>query len=86
MAKKRLSEKDIDQLLSHYRSERRRLSFQLETFRTAIIGLKKAKLALPKPAATRLRPGGTVKRRPGRPRKGEVVLKKAKRGPGRPAV
>jgi len=87
MAKKRLSEKDIDQLLSHYRSERRRLAFQLDTIRTAIIGLKKAKLALPKAPATRVAPDGTVKRRPGRPRKGEVVAKaakKAKRGPGRP--
>ncbi len=87
MAKKRLSEKEIDQLLSHYRSERRRLSFQLDTIRTAIVGLKKAKLALPKAPATRVAADGTVKRRPGRPRKGEVVTKaakKAKRGPGRP--
>src|SRR5512137_291808 len=87
MAKRRLSEKDIDQLLSHYRSERRRLSFQLETIRTAIVNLKKTKNALPKPPAARVAAGGTVKRGPGRPRKGEAVAKKAtkaKRGPGRP--
>lgn len=87
MAKKRLSEKDIDQLLGHYRSERRRLIFQLETVRTAIIGLKKTKSMLPvakKAPSTITLPDGTVKRRPGRPRKGEVVIKKAKRGPGRP--
>ena len=87
MAKKRLPEKDIDQLLIHYRSERRRLTFQLDTVRTAILGLKKAKSSMPvvpKAPSTITLPDGTVKRRPGRPRKGEVVVKKAKRGPGRP--
>ena len=87
MAKKRLSEKDIDQLLGHYRSERRRLAFQLETVRTAILGLKKTKSSMPvtpRAPSTITLPDGTVKRRPGRPRKGEVVIKKAKRGPGRP--
>lgn len=84
MAKrKRLSEKDIDQLLGHYRAERRRLAFQLETVRTAIIDLKKAKNALP--AA---RPEGAPKKGPGRPRKTAAPAtkraKRSKRGPGRP--
>lgn len=88
MAKrKRLSEKDIDQLLGHYRAERRRLAFQLETVRTAINDLQKAKNALPRTAA-----GSTdapAKRRPGRPRKSEnerstAPRKRSKRGPGRP--
>jgi hypothetical protein len=85
MAKqKRLSEKDIDQLLGHYRSERRRLAFQLETVRTAIIDLKKAKNALP---ATRSE--GAAKKGPGRPRKNAAApvakrAKRSKRGPGRP--
>jgi hypothetical protein len=86
MAKKRLNEKDVDMLLSQYRSERRRLNFQLGLVRTALKDLKRAKAALPKtppkPNVTIL-PDGTVKRGPGRPRKGEVVVK-PKRGPGRP--
>ena len=86
MAKKRLNEKDVDLLLSQYRSERRRLNFQLGLVRTALKDLKRAKAQLPKtppkPNVTVL-PDGTVKRRPGRPRKGEVVAK-PKRGPGRP--
>lgn len=87
MAKKRLNEKDVDMLLSQYRSERRRLNFQLGLVRTALKDLRRAKSALPKtppkPNVVVL-PDGTVKRRPGRPRKGEVVEKKPKRGPGRP--
>lgn len=82
-----MKEADIEQLLSHYRSERRKLIFQLGLTRTALKDLKKAKSALPKlppkPNVIVL-PDGTVKRRPGRPRKGEVVVKKPKRGPGRP--
>ena len=85
MAKKRMNANDLDHLLSHYRSERRRLSFQLELARTAIRDLKKQQAALPKvaqkPAVTIL-PDGTVKRRPGRPRKGEVIVK-VKKKPGR---
>lgn len=87
MAKKRLNEKDIDTLLSQYRSERRRLNFQLAMVRMALKDLKRAQAALPKtppkPNVVIL-PDGTVKRRPGRPRKGEVVATKPKRGPGRP--
>lgn len=40
MANKRLSEKDIKELLGQYRSERRRLNFQLEKVRTSIKELK----------------------------------------------
>lgn len=84
MANKRLSEKDIDQLLNQYRSERRRLSFQLDNVRKAIKELK----AVRGPLSTNQAPDGTViKRGPGRPRKyplptdqGPVI----KRGPGRP--
>lgn len=87
MAKKRMNQKDAEQLLSHYRSERRRLLFQLGLTRTALKDLKKLLASLPKtppkPNVIVL-PDGTVKRRPGRPRKGEVVVKKGKRGPGRP--
>lgn len=86
MARKRLNEKDLDQLLGHYRAERRRLMFQLEQVRDALKDLKKAQSALPKTApkpSVQVMPDGTVKRRPGRPRKGEVVAKKKGR-PGRP--
>lgn len=86
MAKKRMNERDVDALLSHYRGERRRLNFQLAQVRGALRDLKRTKAALPKrepkPSVITL-PDGTVKRRPGRPRKGEVVIKQ-KRGPGRP--
>ncbi len=87
MAKKRLNENEVDMLLSHYRSERRRLNFQLASVRTALRDLKRVKASLPKTAPKPnvvVMADGTVKRRPGRPRKGEVVVKKPKRGPGRP--
>lgn len=80
MAKKRLSEKDIDQLLSHYRSERRRLAFQLEQVRTAIIGLKKDRTSAARSSGTASTGEGT-KRSPGRPRKSAA---KAPGKPGRP--
>jgi hypothetical protein len=38
-----LNEKEIDQLLGHYRSERRRLAFQLENVRGLIADLKRKK-------------------------------------------
>ena len=87
MAKNRMSEKDLEALMSHYRGERRRLVFQLGQVRNALKDLKKTRSALPKeqPKATgKVLPDGTVKRGPGRPRKGEVVAKKPKRGAGRP--
>jgi len=88
MARKKrgMGEKDLDQLLTHYRGERRRLTFQLELARTAIRDLKKQRAALPKaaPKPVTVLPDGTVKRGPGRPRKGEEVIR-PKRKPGRPA-
>ncbi len=87
MAKKRMNQNDLEHLLGHYRSERRRLNFQLGLVRNALKDLRKTKASMPKappkPNVIVL-PDGTVKRRPGRPRKGEVVMKKPKRGPGRP--
>lgn len=65
MANKRLSEKDIDQLLIQYRSERRRLSYQLETVREAISKLKGLRGAKSAEEAGE----APVKRGPGRPRK-----------------
>lgn len=82
-----MSQKDAEQLLSHYRSERRRLMFQLGLTRNALRDLKKLLASMPKSAPKPnvvVLPDGTTKRRPGRPRKGEVVEKKGKRGPGRP--
>ncbi len=92
MAKKRLGEKDIDQLLVHYRSERRRLMFQLDQVRIALKDLKRALTSLPKasakPAVKSTRKSAKAdpgpKRGPGRPRKNTTAPKKAKRGPGRP--
>lgn len=80
MAKKRLNEKDVDQLLGHYRAERRRLAFQLEQVRTAISELKRSKPAgKGEPAAT-----GGIKRGPGRPRGSGNAAKPKGRPPGRP--
>lgn len=84
MAKKRLNEKDIDQLLGHYRAERRRLAFQLDLVRSTIIGLKKDKekaQSAPGTAKSTTVPG--TKARRGRPRKGEAPAKEPGK-PGRP--
>lgn len=84
MAKRRLNEKEVDHLLSHYRSERRRLSFQLDHVRNLISDLKTAKLSAPKSAVvSKFNPDGTPKRGPGRPRK-DPNAPKAARSPGRP--
>lgn len=69
MPNKRLSEKDIDQLLNQYRSERRRLSFQLETVRQAIKDLKGVRRPTP---ADSISGAPVIKRGPGRPRKTEA--------------
>lgn len=84
MANKRLSEKDVDQLLSHYRSERRRLNFQLGLVRGTIVDLKKQKgITVAKADATKASSEGVVKRGPGRPRKTEATAKLPGK-PGRP--
>lgn len=76
MAKKRLSEKDLDQLLSHYRAERRRLMFQLELVRSTILDLKKVKGSQSVQVAKAADPAtGIVKRGPGRPRKVEGAVR-----------
>lgn len=78
MSTKKLNEKEIDQLLTQYRSERRRLLFQLERVRSAMRDLK-AGLQIG------LVPSGEepVKRGPGRP-KGSTSAKTApKKKPGR---
>jgi hypothetical protein len=68
MANERLGKKNIDMLLSHYRSERKRLNFQLERVRAAIIDLKAAK-ARNEESGGEVGADGVVKRGPGRPRK-----------------
>ncbi len=84
MAKKRLSEKDVDQLLSHYRSERRRLNFQLGLVRSTITDLKKNRANTPvRATSTTSSVPGEVKRGPGRPRKSEAAVKTPGK-PGRP--
>jgi len=82
MAKRRLSQKDIDQLLTHYRAERRRLNYQLGLTRSAIIELKKERAAAPQPSSTAAS-DGTPKRGPGRPR-GTKNSGKTSGKPGRP--
>jgi hypothetical protein len=80
MPPKKLNEKEVEHLLNQYRSERRRLLFQLENVRQAITALKGN--AKPNPAASVDAP---VKRGPGRPRKtdAEKATSKAKAKPGR---
>lgn len=77
MAKRRLNPKEVDQLLTQYRSERRRLMFQLETVREAIRDLKALHGGEPEEGDET-----PVKRGPGRPRKAETVDRKAAK-PGR---
>lgn len=78
MPPRKLNDKEIDQLLSQYRSERRRLLYQLETVRTAMRNLKGGLSDSPaKPN------DGTVKRGPGRPRKTDAEKALAKKKPGR---
>lgn len=81
MAKRRLSPKDIDQLLTHYRAERRRLNYQLGLARTAIVELKKVKAAAPQVSPAD--PDAKPKRGPGRPR-GTKNSTKTPGKPGRP--
>ncbi|MCB0794958.1 MAG: hypothetical protein KDB88_09490 [Flavobacteriales bacterium] len=50
MPKKRFSESDIEELLNHYRSERKRLLFQLEHVRAIISDLKSNDPSSPKRA------------------------------------
>ena len=78
MPPKKLSDKEIDQLLTQYRSERRRLLYQLETVRSAMRDLKAGLSDSPSPPAE-----GTVKRGPGRPRKTDAEKAAAKKKPGR---
>jgi hypothetical protein len=80
MPPKKLNEKEVEHLLNQYRSERRRLLFQLENVRQAISSLKGN--SKPSPAASADAP---VKRGPGRPRKtdAEKAATKAKNKPGR---
>lgn len=64
MATKRLGQKNIDQLLDHYRGERKRLIFQLDKVRSAISELKAVR-AKEKPEKAE----PVIKRPVGRPRK-----------------
>jgi hypothetical protein len=78
MAKKRLNPKEVADLLAQYRSERRRLLYQLETVREAMRELKaihgdNSEEDDEKPA----------KRGPGRPRKEGGTVRKYRRKPGR---
>lgn len=77
MPPKRLSDQEIDELLAQYRSERRRLMFQLENVRSAMSELKEKRGDSPK------RPTSAAKRGPGRPRKTDGSDTKTPRKPGR---
>lgn len=78
MANERLGAKNIDLLLDQYRSERKRLIFQLDKVRSTITHLKSIRTKEGSSAAE-----DGVKRGPGRPPKIEVDGL-PKRGPGRP--
>ena len=71
MAAKRLQQDDLEELLAHYRSERRRLNFQLEQVRQAISELKAVREG--KPVTKRVSKTTTAKktsrRKPGRRKK-----------------
>ena len=76
MPKKRFTEKDIEQLLGHYRSERRRLVFQLDAVRKSIKDLRSIKTTGSSSAVA------PVKRGPGRPRKTDGPVRRGRK-PGR---
>lgn len=76
MPKKRFTEKDIEQLLGHYRAERRKLMFQLDAVRRSLKELRGIKIT----GASA--PIALVKRGPGRPRKTDGPVRRA-RGSGR---
>lgn len=78
MANERLGTKNIEQLLNQYRSERKRLIFQLGRVRDTITHLKSIRTK-----EAKAEPQILVKRGPGRPRK-DASLELPKRGPGRP--
>jgi len=78
MAIRKLSPKDAEQLLAQYRSERRRLNFQLDKVRAAITELKAS--ITPGEPEVGVAP---VKRGPGRPRKDPSQLVSAKQKSGR---
>lgn len=87
MAKRLLSVKNIDELLNHYRNERRRLNFQLDQVKSAIADLKAQRgetesEAGPEGEAKEVRAG--AKRGPGRPRKHPAATAKKPGKPGRP--
>jgi hypothetical protein len=79
MPKKRLDAKDVAELLAQYRSERRRLLYQLDTVREAMRELKA--IHGDNSPEDDEKP---VKRGPGRPRKeGTAPTRKYRRKPGR---
>ncbi len=79
MPKKRLDPKDVAELLAQYRSERRRLQYQLDTVREAMRELKA--IHGDNSGDDEDKP---VKRGPGRPRKeGSATPRKYRRKPGR---
>lgn len=78
MPPKNLSEKEIEHLLTQYRSERRRLLFQLNTVRQAIASLKGTGTPAVSPTGEPI-----VKRGPGRPRKTDAEKAATKAKPGR---
>lgn len=74
MAAKRLNPDDLEELLAHYRSERRRLNFQLEQVRQAISDLKAVREGKPvsKRVASTSPAKKTTRRKPGRRKKREI--------------
>ncbi|MBL7952346.1 MAG: hypothetical protein JNM62_11580 [Flavobacteriales bacterium] len=78
MANERLGAKNTELLLDHYRSERKRLIFQLKNVRDQIIRLKAIRAREVKQPVE-----GQVRRGPGRPRKEITEGTDMKRGPGR---
>lgn len=87
MAKRLLSVKNIDELLNHYRNERRRLNFQLDQVKSAIADLKAQRGDVEGDAGADGDAGearAAAKRGPGRPRKNPVAATKKPGKPGRP--
>lgn len=73
MAKRRLNEKDVEELLTQYRSERRRLLFQLERVRQAIADLRNGDAPSEGGSKKKATRTSTTRRKPGRRKKRTIT-------------
>lgn len=84
MAKRRLSNENVEELMAHYQNERRRLNYKLDLVKEAIADLKGRQQEQAETIAAASPAKAESKRAPGRPKKTAAAKKKTTRKPGRP--